>query len=81
MALNEKKVNYVLVGGYSVIYHGFPRTTGDLDLFVEVSKDNYDKLVQAFNRFQMPTFDMTENSFLNQSEVNVYTFWKTSNLY
>lgn len=40
LALNEKKVNYVLVGGYSVIYHGFPRTTGDLDLFVEVSKDN-----------------------------------------
>ena len=31
LALNEKKVNYVLVGGYSVIYHGFPRTTGDLD--------------------------------------------------
>ena len=74
LALNEKKVHYVLVGGYSVIYHGFPRTTGDLDLFVEVSKNNYDKLVQAFNQFQMPTFDMTEDSFLNQSNVNVYTF-------
>ena len=42
-ALNKNEVNYVLVGGYSVIYHGFPRTTGDLDLFVEVSKSNYHK--------------------------------------
>lgn len=63
-----------MVGGYSVIFHGFSRTTGDLDLFVEVSKGNYDKLVQAFTQFQMPTFDRTEDSFLNQSNVNVYTF-------
>jgi hypothetical protein len=73
-ALNEKKVNYVLVGGYSVIYHGFPRTTGDLDLFVEVSKENYGNLVLAFEQFKMPTFDMTEDSFLNQTKINVYTF-------
>jgi predicted nucleotidyltransferase len=74
LALNEKKVNYVLVGGYSVIYHGFPRTTGDLDLFVEVSKENYANLVLAFEQFKMPTFDMTEDSFLNQTKINVYSF-------
>jgi hypothetical protein len=74
LALNKNEVHYVLVGGYSVIYHGFPRTTGDLDLFVEVSKSNYQKLVKAFDQFQMPIFDMTEDSFLYQSEINVYTF-------
>lgn len=74
LALNKNEVNYVLVGGYSVIYHGFPRTTGDLDLFVEVSKSNYQKLVQAFEQFQMPIFDMTEDSFLHQTAINVYTF-------
>ena len=73
-ALNKNEVNYVLVGGYSVIYHGFPITTGDLDLFVEVSKSNYHKLAQAFEQFQMPIFDMTEDSFLNQTQINVYTF-------
>jgi len=73
-ALNEKKVNYVLVGGYSVIYHGFPRTTGDLDLFVEVSKENYGNLVLAFELFKMPIFDMNEDSFLNETKINVYTF-------
>lgn len=74
IALNKAEVKYVLVGGYSVIYHGFPRTTGDLDIFVEVSKDNYDKLVVAFKDFQMPLFDMTEDSFLHKIDINVYTF-------
>jgi hypothetical protein len=74
LALNKNEVNYVLVGGYSVIYHGFPRTTGDIDIFVEVSKNNYGKLVQAFEQFQMPLFDMTEESFLRQAHINVYTF-------
>jgi predicted nucleotidyltransferase len=74
LALNNNEVKYVLVGGYSVIYHGFPRTTGDLDIFVEVSKSNYDKLAQAFEEFQMPLFDMTEDSFLYQLQINVYTF-------
>jgi hypothetical protein len=74
LALNKNEVNYVLVGGYSVIYHGFPRTTGDLDIFVEVSKSNYHKLVQAFEQFQMPLFDMSEDSFLHQPQINVYTF-------
>ena len=74
LALNKNEVNYVLVGGYSVIYHGFPRTTGDIDIFVEVSKNNYRKLVHAFEQFQMPLFDMTEESFLHQTHINVYIF-------
>ena len=74
LALNKNAVRYVLVGGYSVIYHGFPRTTGDLDIFVDISKNNYNRLVKAFEDFQMPLFDMTEDSFLCQSNINVYTF-------
>jgi predicted nucleotidyltransferase len=73
-ALNRAGVKYVLVGGYSVIYHGFPRTTGDLDIFVEVSKENYKKIVEAFYDFQMPVFDMTEENFLNNSDLNVFSF-------
>jgi hypothetical protein len=47
-SINNKQVKYVLVGGYSVIFHGFPRTTGDLDIFVEVSQYNYLRLKEAF---------------------------------
>ena len=75
--LNTCKVKYVLVGGYSVIYHGFPRTTGDLDIFVEVSKENYEAIKNTFNLFHMPVFDMTEENFLNNSQMNVFSFGRS----
>ena len=73
-ALNKAHVKYVLVGGYSVIYHGFPRTTGDLDIFVEVSNDNYTKLQKAFSEFGLSMFDMTKDNFIANKDLNVFTF-------
>lgn len=73
-ALNEANVKYVLVGGYSVIYYGFSRTTGDLDVFVEVSKENYIKLEKAFANFGLSVFDMTENNFLFNNEMEVFSY-------
>jgi len=63
-ALNDNKVEYVLVGGMAVILHGYVRGTGDMDVWVNKTKDNYQKLVTAFTQFGMPVFDMTEDAFL-----------------
>ena len=41
-ALNNNEVEYILVGGYSVILHGYSRTTGDLDIWVNKKSENYD---------------------------------------
>lgn len=73
-SINNAKVKYVLVGGYSVIFHGFPRTTGDLDVFVEVSKENYQKLSKAFFEFGLSVFDMTEENFLFNKNMTVFSF-------
>lgn len=73
-ALNKNKVKYILVGGYSVILHGYSRNTGDLDLWVQKSKANYDQLQLAFQEFGMPTFDMTESAFLSNPDFYVFTF-------
>ena len=73
-SINNAKVKYVLVGGYSVIFHGFPRTTGDLDIFVEVSKENYQKLNEAFFKFGLSVFDMTEENFLFNKNMTVFSF-------
>jgi hypothetical protein len=73
-ALNNSEVHYVLVGGYSVILHGYLRTTGDLDIWVNKEKKNYSRLVKAFKEFKMPVFDMTEENFLKNHELNVFTF-------
>ena len=73
-ALNNNKVDYILVGGYSVIIHGYARTTGDLDIWLKKTKLNYKKLVAAFSEFKMPLFDMTEKNFLSNPDMDVFTF-------
>ena len=47
--LNACNVEYILVGGYAVIYHGYNRTTGDLDIWVNPTSANYRKLSIAFS--------------------------------
>ena len=73
-ALQKRDVHYVLVGGYSVILHGYNRTTGDMDILVEKSAENYNRLINAFSDFGMPTFDMTQHNFLDNPDLDVFTF-------
>ena len=73
-ALNEAEVRYILVGGYSVVLHGYSRTTGDMDLWVERSSENYNRIIKAFQIFGMPLFDMTESNFLSHPIWDVFTF-------
>jgi Nucleotidyltransferase of unknown function (DUF6036) len=63
-ALNDNKVEYILVGGMAVILHGYIRGTGDMDIWVHKTKDNYHRLIGAYTQFGMPVFDMTEDAFL-----------------
>ena len=73
-ALNDTNVKYILVGGYSVILHGYSRTTGDMDIWVDRTAENYSKLLLAFHQFKMPVFDMTEDNFLHHPDWDVFTF-------
>ena len=72
--LNIHGVRYILIGGYSVILHGYPRTTGDMDIWVERTPENYKRIQLAFSDFGMPVFDMTEENFLNHTEIDVFTY-------
>jgi len=73
-ALNEAEVRYILVGGYSVVLHGYSRTTGDMDLWMERTSENYKRITKAFRIFGMPLFDMTESNFLSHPIWDVFTF-------
>ncbi len=73
-AFNNNDVDYILLGGYAVILHGYSRTTGDMDILVRKSKKNYQKIIAAFREFGMPTFDMTEENFLKNKDVDVFSF-------
>lgn len=74
VALNKNEVEYIIVGGYSVILHGYSRTTGDLDVWVNKTIDNYYKLVSAFQSFGLSLFDMNKDNFLFNPMINVFSF-------
>ena len=53
-AFAASKVEFVLIGGYAVIFHGRPRATKDLDLFVAGDEANRQRLAQALATFGAP---------------------------
>ena len=67
--LNSHGVEFLVIGGYAVGYHGFVRATGDLDLFVRRSPTNAASLVQVFRDFGFTTSDLTEQLFLETGKI------------
>lgn len=49
--LNATRVDYLLVGGYAVGLHGYPRATVDLDVWVRATPDNASRIVEALRAF------------------------------
>ncbi len=73
-ALNNQHVQYILVGGYAVILHGYRRVTGDMDIWVNRTKENYVKLSRAFAEFGLSVFEMTEEKFLDTDTADVFSY-------
>lgn len=76
-ALNTFEVEYILIGGYSVILHGYSRTTGDLDIWVNRTEVNYRKMEKAFNLFGIPADAIGINRFLNHNDYDVFSFGRS----
>ena len=74
LAFNNSNVDYILVGGFSVIIHGYNRATGDMDIWVRKSHGNYTRILKAFLLFGMPVYDMSLEKFLEDDGSNVFTF-------
>lgn len=70
--LEEKNVDYMIVGGYAVAYHGHPRFTKDLDLFFRVTDENVCRLRSALVEFGFTDEDVPAELFAAKG--NVVTF-------
>ena len=62
--LNEKEVEYVVIGGYAVAKYGYPRYTGDLDIFVSGTSENAEKLVSVMFKFGFGPHDFEASDFI-----------------
>ena len=67
--LEKHKVEYVIVGGYAVGVHGFPRYTGNIDIFVGLSSENAARLVDVFNEFGFASLSLKAIDFLEPDTV------------
>lgn len=66
--LNSKKIEYLVIGGYAVAFHGHPRATGDLDIWIAISKENAHKTVAALKEFGFDTPDLKDEIFLEKDK-------------
>ena len=67
--LNSEKVDYLLVGGYAVGYHGYPRTTGDLDVWVALREENAIRLARALEGFGFSPSSVAPETLLKEGRI------------
>ncbi len=58
--LLQSKVDFILIGGYAVIYHGYGRTTGDMDVWLRPDNGNRDKLVPVLESLGVLSEDIVQ---------------------
>jgi hypothetical protein len=74
--LLEYDVKFILVGGYAVVYHGYKRTTGDMDLWIEPNNQNKEKLINALRFFDFNSDDLDYISNLDFTKHIAFHFWE-----
>jgi hypothetical protein len=68
--LNKHSVAYMVVGGYALAFHGRPRYTGDLDIWIRVSEDNAEKILKAIEEFGLASLGFSREDFMEPALVS-----------
>lgn len=75
ICFNKYEVEYIVVGGYAVIIRGYSRSTGDIDIWVNKTTENYKKLQIAIQAFGLPSSAVVEAEFFSE-DFDVFSFGK-----
>jgi len=67
--LNSEGVRYVIVGGYAVAFHGHPRVTGDIDVFVDATATNSSKMERVVRAFGFPGPGLSAADFAKRDKI------------
>ena len=63
---NTHAVEYLVIGGYAVSFHGYPRSTKDLDICIKISEENAEKMVQVINEFGFGSLKLVREDFMKR---------------
>ncbi len=67
--LKSKNIRYLLIGGYAVGYHGYPRSTNDMDIWIATDPKTAERMVLALKEFGFDTPQLSEKLFLKEKSV------------
>jgi hypothetical protein len=62
-SLNDNRVRYLVVGGYAVALHGYPRYTKNIDIWVEMTAENTSNILKALEQFGFGSLGVKEADF------------------
>ncbi len=67
--LNAQQVEYLLIGGYAVAYHGYPRATADMDIWIAAHPRNAERVVAALKEFGFDLPELSPELFLKEGQI------------
>lgn len=67
--LESNRVEYMIVGGYAVAFHGYPRFTKDIDVFFAATESNAARLRDALVAFGFQPATVTSDMLLTADSV------------
>jgi len=68
-SLNDNTVRYLVVGGYAVALHGYPRYTKNMDVWVEMATENASRVIEALNQFGFGSLDLKAADFMIPDQI------------
>jgi len=71
---NKHNVKYLVIGGYAVSVHGYPRSTKDIDVCIEMSETNALKMVQVIKEFGFGSLKLNKEDFLKKDSITQLGF-------
>lgn len=67
--LNAHEVDFLIVGGYALAFHGYPRFTGDLDIYLGIQRDNAKKVLSVLQEFGFGALNLSEADFTQSDQI------------
>ena len=68
-SLNARGAEYLVVGGYAVVYHGHVRSTGALDVWIGPGEDNVRRVVSALRESCVDSPDVSGDLFVDRVSI------------